>query len=82
MASSDSTISVVLISEGKQETGTTKVPSLMYYLPRALQGAEARYPPIEKLALAVVAIACRLCPYFQANVIIIPMGYPILQALK
>lgn len=67
-------ISVVMISK-KGENG---MQNPIYYLSRALQGAECRYPPIEKLALVVVTAARLLCPYFQAHIINIPIGYPLL----
>lgn len=40
-----------------------------------------RYPQIEKLGLAVVTVARRLKPYFQAHPVIIPTEYPLLQLL-
>ena len=43
----------------------------VYYTSRALRGAEERYPPMEKLAFALVIAACKLKPYFQAHMVII-----------
>ena len=40
------------------------VQRLVYYTSRALQGAEERYPPMEKLAFALVTTARKLKPYF------------------
>ncbi|XP_064974992.1 uncharacterized protein LOC135618019 [Musa acuminata AAA Group] len=39
----------------------------VYYTSHVLNGPEERYPPIEKLALALVFTARKLCPYFQAH---------------
>uniref|UniRef100_A0A2N9IPM7 Reverse transcriptase domain-containing protein n=1 Tax=Fagus sylvatica TaxID=28930 RepID=A0A2N9IPM7_FAGSY len=36
----------------------------VYYTSRALRGAEERYPPMEKLAFALVTVARKLRPYF------------------
>ena len=43
----------------------------VYYTSRALRGAEERYPPMEKLAFALVIATCKLKPYFQAHMVII-----------
>ena len=40
----------------------------IYYVIKALQDAEMRYPKIEKLALALVVGAKKLRPYFQAHI--------------
>ena len=32
-----------------------------------LRGTEERYPPMEKLAFALVIAICKLKPYFQAH---------------
>ncbi|CAL2277651.1 unnamed protein product [Prunus armeniaca] len=39
----------------------------IFYVNKALQSAESRYPPLEQLALALVVSARRLCTYFQAH---------------
>jgi hypothetical protein len=36
----------------------------VYYTSRALRGVEERYPPMEKLAFALVTAARKLQPYF------------------
>ncbi|KAM2507556.1 hypothetical protein ACFX1W_029860 [Malus domestica] len=43
----------------------------VYYASKALQDAETRYSNIEKLALALVMSAKKLCPYFQTHSIIV-----------
>ena len=51
-------ISAALIREEE------KVQKPVYYVSRVLCGAEERYPPMEKLAFALVTAACKLKPYF------------------
>ena len=41
-----------------------KVQKPVYYASRALRGAEERYPPMEKLAFALVTAVRKLKPYF------------------
>lgn len=65
VASSDTTVSAILVSE----LGAAQC--LVYYFYRALQGVEVRYPPLKKLALADVVWDRRLCPYFQAHALIL-----------
>lgn len=50
---------------------------LVYYVNRALHGAELRYPPLEKLALTRMVTARRLIPYFQAHPIIVMKNQPL-----
>ena len=45
------------------------------------QGAEERYPRMEKLILALVTAARKLRPYFQAHTIEVPTEYPMKQVL-
>ena len=54
----------------------------IYYVSKALQDAETRYPEIEKLALALVVAARKLRPYFQAHVILVPTNHPLRQVLQ
>ncbi|KAM2747169.1 hypothetical protein PS2_022681 [Malus domestica] len=51
----------------------------VYYASKALQDVETRYSSIEKLALALVMFARKLCPYFQAHSIIVLTNHPLLQ---
>ena len=43
----------------------------IYYTSQALRGAKERYPPMEKLAFALVTATRKLCPYFQAHMVIV-----------
>lgn len=75
VAWSEFVVSVVLLFEREAKSAAQNP---IYYLSRALQGAKQMYPPIEKLALAMVVVAWRLHPYFQVHVIIIPKKYLLL----
>ena len=48
-----------------------RVQKPVYYTSRALWGAKERYPPMEKLVFALVTIACKLKPYFQAHTVVV-----------
>ncbi|XP_034203566.1 uncharacterized protein LOC117618046 [Prunus dulcis] len=54
----------------------------IFYVSKALQSAELRYPPLEQLALALVVSARRLRPYFQAHGIKVLTNQPLRQVLK
>ena len=56
--------------------------TLIYYISKALQEAELRYPEIKKLALALIVSARKLRPYFQSHVIMVPTSHPLLQVLQ
>ena len=45
----------------RDENGT-QLP--VYYVSQAFQGAEAKYPLIEKIAFALIIASRKLCPYF------------------
>ncbi|KAL0394718.1 UNVERIFIED_CONTAM: hypothetical protein Slati_4438000 [Sesamum latifolium] len=68
-------VSSVLIreEEGKQ------LP--IYYVSKVLNGAEGRYTPIEKMALALVVTARRLRPYFLSHPIGVKTNTPLKQTL-
>ena len=75
LAVSDFSTSAVLIRD------KDRVQYLVYYCSRALRGAEERYPKMEKLILALVTLARKLRPYFQAHTIEVPTEYPMKQVL-
>ena len=54
----------------------------MYYTSRALCGAEERYPPMEKLAFALVTTAHKLKPYFQAYTMVVLTDKPLWWAMS
>ncbi|XP_016648970.1 PREDICTED: uncharacterized protein LOC107880923 [Prunus mume] len=54
----------------------------IFYVRKALQRAELRYPPLEQLALALVVSARRLRPYFQAHEITALTNQTLRQVLQ
>ncbi|KAL0437677.1 UNVERIFIED_CONTAM: Ribonuclease HI [Sesamum radiatum] len=53
----------------------------IYYVSKVLNGAEGRYTPIEKMALALVTTARRLRPYFLSHSIRVKTNTPLKQTL-
>jgi hypothetical protein len=76
LAVSPTTVSSALI---KDENGT-QLP--VNYTSKAIQGAEEKYPTMEKLALALIVAARKLQPYFQAHTIIILINHPLCKAIS
>ncbi|KAL0428288.1 UNVERIFIED_CONTAM: Pro-Pol polyprotein [Sesamum latifolium] len=68
-------VSLVLIceEEGRQ--------LLIYYVSKVVNGAEGRYTPIEKMALALVVTARRVRPYFLSHPIGVKTNTPLKQTL-
>nr|GEX64237.1 hypothetical protein [Tanacetum cinerariifolium] len=61
LSAANEAISVVLLVERKGKEAS------IHYVSRTLEGAEINYPPMEKLALALVHAARRLRRYFQGT---------------
>ena len=76
LAISPAAVSTALIR--KEE----KVQKPVYYTNRALRGAEERYPPMKKLAFALVTAARKLKPYFQADTVVILTDRPLRRAMS
>ena len=76
LAVSVTTMSVALIRE---EDGTQL---LVYYVSQAFQGAEAKYPRIEKIAFTLIIASRKLCPYFQENPILAMTDQPIKKSMN
>uniref|UniRef100_A0A2N9I431 Uncharacterized protein n=1 Tax=Fagus sylvatica TaxID=28930 RepID=A0A2N9I431_FAGSY len=76
LAVSPTAVSSALIREEERR----QLP--VYYTSRALRGAEERYPPMEKLAFALVTAARRLRPYFQAHTIVLLTNHPLRKAMN
>ena len=76
LAISSAAVSAALIRE------ENKVQKPVYYTSRALRGAKERYPPMEKLAFALITVACKLKPYFQAHTIVVLTDKPLRQAMS
>ncbi|KAL0434231.1 UNVERIFIED_CONTAM: hypothetical protein Slati_2757400 [Sesamum latifolium] len=68
-------ISSVLVRE--EEGNQTPI----YYISKVLNGAESRYPPIEKMALALVITARKLGPYFLSYPVGVRTNTPLKQVL-
>ncbi|KFK23221.1 hypothetical protein AALP_AAs47412U000100, partial [Arabis alpina] len=49
----------------------------IFYVSKSLDGAESRYPTLEKLALAIVVAARKLRPYFQSHTIAVMSAQPL-----
>ncbi|XP_061362992.1 uncharacterized protein LOC133306646, partial [Gastrolobium bilobum] len=75
LAVGEEAISAVLI----KETNDGQEP--IYFVSRALQGAEVRYQKLEKVAFALLVMARRLRPYFQGHQIVVRTNQPIRQVL-
>ncbi|XP_027166642.1 uncharacterized protein LOC113766677 [Coffea eugenioides] len=59
-----------------------KVQRPVYYVSRALQGAEPRYTMIERYVLALVHAARKLRSYFQAHPVVVMTDQPLKQILS
>ncbi|XP_031120385.1 uncharacterized protein LOC116023521 [Ipomoea triloba] len=72
LAVSDRAVSSVLVREGAKG-----IQKPIYYVSKALQGAELRYTKFEKTALALWVTARRLAAYFQAHPIVVLTDQPL-----
>lgn len=71
LAATPEAVSAVLLAE----RGKIQMP--IYFVSKVLQGAEANYPIMEKLVLALIHAARRLRRYFQAHPIVVITDQPI-----
>ena len=55
---------------------------LVYYVSQAFQGAESKYPKIEKIAFALIVASRKLRQYFQANPILVMTDQPIKKSMN
>ena len=76
LAVSASAVSAALI----REEGKKQLP--VYYVSQALQGAESRYPRIEKIAFALIVASRKLRQYFQSNPILVMTDQPIKKSMS
>ena len=58
-----------------------RVQLLIYYVSQAFQGAEAKYPHMEKIVFSLIIASQKLRPYFQANPILVMIDQPIKKAI-
>ena len=49
----------------------------MYYASKTMTEAETRYPPLEKVGLALITAADKLPQYFQAHTVYLVTQYPV-----
>nr|XP_023876476.1 uncharacterized protein LOC111988901 [Quercus suber] len=54
----------------------------MYYNSWALRGTEESYPPMEKLAFALITAAYKLKPYFKAHNMVVLKDKPLRRAMS
>ena len=73
---SSTAVSAALIREEE------KVQKPVYYASWVLRGAEERYPPMEKLAFALVTAARKLKPYFQAHTVVVMTDRPLRRVMS
>ncbi|XP_010480879.1 PREDICTED: uncharacterized protein LOC104759673 [Camelina sativa] len=71
IAISCSAVSGVLVREDRREQHP------IFYVSKTLDGAELRYPTLEKLAYAVVISARKLRPYFQSHTVEVLKNQPL-----
>ena len=57
-----------------------RMQRLVYQLSQAFQGAEVKYPRLEKVSFALIVASRKLRPYFQAHPIIVMTDQPIKKA--
>ncbi|KAL0445412.1 UNVERIFIED_CONTAM: hypothetical protein Slati_2263900 [Sesamum latifolium] len=75
ISSTSQAISSVLVRE--EEGNQTPI----YYVSKVLNGAKGRYPPIEKMALALVITTRKLRPYFLSYPVGVRTNTPLKQIL-
>ncbi|KAL0428204.1 UNVERIFIED_CONTAM: hypothetical protein Slati_2995200 [Sesamum latifolium] len=71
LSASKDAVSAVLVRSGGREHQS------VYYVSKVLQGAEPRYSPIEKLALALIVAARKLRPYFHSHQVTVLTNQPL-----
>ena len=71
LAVSQHAISAVLV----RAEGIQHLP--VYYVSKTLLGAETRYLPLEKLALALIMTSRKLSHYFHAHTIVVLTAFPL-----
>ena len=76
LAVSATTVSAAMI----WEEGKKQLP--VYYVSQAFQGAEPKYPRIEKIAFALIVALHKLRQYFQANPILVITNQPIKKSMN
>lgn len=70
------TMSSMFVWEDKGEQ------SPAFYASQVLKGEKLNYPPLEKLAFAVLMAATKLWPYFESHTIEVRKNYPLQKVLR
>ena len=74
-------VSVTTVSSAPiREEGKKQLP--VYYVSQVFQGAESRYPRIEKIAFVLIVASRKLRQYFQANPILVMTDQPIKKSMN
>ena len=76
LAISETAVSAALI----REEGRRQLP--FYYVSQAFQGAEFKYPRIEKIMFTLIVASHKLRQYFHANPILVMTDQPIKKSMK
>lgn len=76
LSDSEKALSSTLVLDGE------KREKPIYSVSKVFKVAEIRYQKIEKLALALITTAWKLCHYFQGQSIVIKTNYFVKQILK
>nr|XP_023928468.1 uncharacterized protein LOC112039793 [Quercus suber] len=76
LAVSSTAVSAALIREEDRK----QLP--VYYVSQAFQGAEFRYPKIEKITFALIVASRKLRQYFQVNPILVMTDQPIKKSMS
>ena len=76
IAVSQVAVSTALVSD----KGGSQRP--VYFISRAFREAEERYPRMEKLAFALITVARKLKPYFQAHKIVVLTDQPLKRTIS
>ena len=76
LAISRAVVSATLVRE------EDRVQKPVNYTSRALRGTEERYPPMEKLAFALVTGTHKLKPYFQAHTVVVLTHKPLRRVMS
>ncbi|XP_075633716.1 uncharacterized protein LOC142606218 [Castanea sativa] len=76
LAASESAVNAALIRE------EDKRQLLVYYISQAFQGAETKYPRIEKIAFTLIVASRKLRPYFEAHPILVMTDQPIKKSMN
>nr|XP_023895560.1 uncharacterized protein LOC112007449 [Quercus suber] len=76
LAVSSTAVSAALIREENRKQ------LLVYYVSQAFQGAEFRYPKIEKITFALIIASRKLRQYFEANPIVVMTDQPIKKSMN